>query len=145
MIVEPVRPEWFADWLRLRDAVYTGLDRAFHEQEMARIDAEDGMTCFLLIDDAGGVCGMVEATLRNVVDGCLSSPVGYIEGIYVDAAYRGRGGSRLLMQAAEQWCRAQGCREIATDAELDNFQAQAFHERMGFRETYRIVEYRKNL
>jgi hypothetical protein len=34
---------------------------------------------------------------------------------------------------------------IATDAELGNLEAQAFHEQMGFRESYRIVKYRKPL
>ena len=58
---------------------------------------------------------------------------------------RGNGISRLLLRHAEEWCRTNGCREIATDAELDNEKAQQFHRRMGFVETYRIVEFRKSL
>ena len=34
---------------------------------------------------------------------------------------------------------------MATDVEIDNLDAQKFHERVGFRETYRIVEYKKSL
>jgi aminoglycoside 6'-N-acetyltransferase I len=88
---------------------------------------------------------MIEVSLRNVVDGCLTSPVGYIEGVYIDPTQRGAGLSRRLLQYAEEWCRSMGCTEIATDAEFENEEAQRFHEHMGFEETYRIVEYRKKL
>jgi len=143
--ISPVQRHQFADWLRLRDAVYTGLDRDFHLQEMEVYFNDPDKGCLLAADARGLVCGMVELSLRNVVDGCLSSPVGYVEGIYVDASQRGAGIARLLMQHAEAWCRSRGCGEIATDAELDQLEAQRFHEHMGFQETYRIVEYRKPL
>ncbi len=53
--------------------------------------------------------------------------------------------SRRLMTRAEDWCRSKGCKELATDAELENQQAQRFHRHMGFQETYRIVEFKKEL
>ena len=90
-------------------------------------------------------CGMIEMTLRNIVDGCLSSPVGYIEGIVVDPQFRGRGIAASLIRLAETWCRSRGCTEIGTDAEIHELESQKFHERMGFEETYRIVGYRKSL
>lgn len=134
-----------AEWLRLREAVYTGIDQTFHEQEMELFLNDETKECFLAIADSGKTCGMVEVSLRNVVDGCLTSPVGYIEGIFVDADHRGKGVARNLLEQAESWCRSKGCTEIATDAELDNTAAQQFHARMGFEETYRIVEFRKSL
>ncbi len=143
--VSAVRREQFDDWLRLREAVYHGLNREFHQQEMEIYFGDASKECLLACDAAGQVIGMVELSLRNIVDGCLSSPVGYVEGIYVDAAHRGSGIARVLMQRAEEWFRAQGCQEVATDAELDNLDAQRFHHRLGFEETYRIVEYRKPL
>lgn len=143
--IAPVRRDQFDEWLRLREAVYTGIDREFHRREMELMFQDDARECLLAVDGAAGVCGMVELSLRNVVDGCLTSPVGYVEGIYVDPARRGLGLSRRLMRQAEEWCRSRGCREIATDAELDNEAAQRFHRHMGFAETYRIVEFRKEL
>lgn len=106
---------------------------------------DDTKECFLGVTESGDVRGLVEVSLRTVVDGCLTSPVGYIEGIYVDPESRGCGMSRRLLERAEAWCRRRGCTEIGTDAELDNEAAQRFHEHMGFEETYRIVEYRKPL
>ncbi len=134
-----------AAWMRLRNAVYSGIDPAFHEQEIDQFLRDDTKECFLAVGANGDACGMVEVSLRNVVDGCLSSPVGYVEGIYVDPEHRRSGLARRLLEHAEAWCQSKGCTEIATDAELDNRDAQQFHERMGFEETYRIVEYRKPL
>lgn len=145
LTISPVRREQFADWLRLREAVYTAVDRTFHEREMESYFPATDKLCLLAVDEAGAVCGMLEASLRNVVDGCLSSPVGYIEGVYVDAQFRQCGAARQLVQAAEAWCLGQGCTELATDAELENEEAQRFHRRMGFEETFRIVEFRKAL
>ena len=139
------------DWLRLREAVYTGLDRGFHRQEMQKFLSPGAeMHCLLAVEDRGTgskgqAIGMIELSLRNVVDGCLSSPVGYIEGIYVEPAYRGRGIARALYQHGEAWLRSHCCTELATDAEIETESAQRFHLRMGFAETYRIVEYRKPL
>ena len=142
--IVPVKREQFADWLRLREAVYSGLARSFHEQEMESIFADEDKLVLLAVAGGRGV-GMIEVSLRNIVDGCLTSPVGYVEGISVDSAFRGAGLSRRLLEKAEDWCRSKGCREIATDAELDNTEAQRFHRHMGFEETYRIVEFKKTL
>lgn len=145
MTISAVNREQFHDWLRLREAVYTGIDREFHLREMEIYYGDESKACLLASDRTGKVGGMVELSLRNVVDGCLSSPVGYVEGIYVAPAYRGAGVARRLMGEAETWFRSHHCREIATDAELDDQAAQRFHQHFGFRETYRIVEYRKEL
>jgi aminoglycoside 6'-N-acetyltransferase I len=143
--ISPVRCDQFDQWRRLREAVYSGIDGTFHEQEMQSFYRDDTKLCLLACDDAGMARGMAELSLRNIVDGCLTSPVGYLEGIYVDPLYRDSGVARQLMQHAEEWVRAQGCREFATDAELDNHAAQRFHQHMGFQETYRVVEFRKQL
>lgn len=143
--VHPVQPEDFDEWLRLRQAVYKGLDPQFHREEIELFCEDPSKHCLLAFDEHGNACGMVEVSLRNVVDGCLSSPVGYIEGIVVDPARRGTGVGRQLLHHAEDWCRGQGCTEIGTDSELDNTAGQQFHRHMGFEETYRVVGYRKSL
>ncbi|MBT8399317.1 MAG: GNAT family N-acetyltransferase [Rhodothermia bacterium] len=143
--IENVRPDRFEIWRRLRSLVYEDLDAEFDQLEMKTYYEADDKECFLAIVDEVEVCGMIEVSLRNVVDGCSTSPVGYIEGIVVLPARRGRGIARALLAKGEEWCRSKGCAEVATDAELDNVSAQRFHESMGFQETYRVVEYRKDL
>jgi len=50
-----------------------------------------------------------------------------------------------LVAAAEAWALAQGCREMASDADLDNTVSQAAHRRLGYRETGRAVQFCKAL
>jgi aminoglycoside 6'-N-acetyltransferase I len=89
--------------------------------------------------------GFAEVALRNLVDGCLTSPVGYLEAIYVAVAARGTGLGRELLDAAIAWARAQGCTEFATDSDLDDLEAQRFHVAMGMKETFRIVQFRREI
>ena len=75
----------------------------------------------------------------------MTSPVGFIEGIYVQPEFRGRGLGARLVGVATEWSKQAGCTEMATDAEIENTDAQSFHKRMGFVETYRIVEFKKTI
>ena len=49
------------------------------------------------------------------------------------------------MRAAEQWSRARGAVEIASDALIDNSQSQHAHRALGFEEVDRCVHLRKRL
>jgi aminoglycoside 6'-N-acetyltransferase I len=146
MKILPTTVNDFPDWLGMRRELYTGLDEGFHRQEVEAILASDVMAAFVGVSDVGdGTIGMLELSLRNVVDGCVGGPVGYIEGLYIKPQFRGRGFGRQMVAFAESWFISSGCHEMATDAELDNTAAQAFHRAVGFEETFRIVEYRKRL
>jgi aminoglycoside 6'-N-acetyltransferase I len=90
--------------------------------------------------------GFVQVSLRNeFVEGATGSPVAYIEGIFVHAAYRMLGIGKELTGKAEEWAVEQGCAEIASDAELENKSSIAFHKKAGFREVNRIVCYIKKV
>ena len=47
--------------------------------------------------------------------------------------------------AVEDWARARGYTEMASDALLDNSVSHAWHSAQGFDEVERIVVYRKDL
>ncbi len=106
--------------------------------------AED-CAIFLAADEAGPV-GFAQCQLRrDYVEGTSTSPVGYLEGIYVTPEQRKTGLARELLDACEAWARARGCQEFASDCELNNAQSLQFHLRMGFQETNRIICFRKTL
>ncbi len=44
-----------------------------------------------------------------------------------------------------QWGRELGCRELASDAAIDNLDSQQMHQRLGFAETERVVFFKKAL
>jgi aminoglycoside 6'-N-acetyltransferase I len=94
----------------------------------------------------GKVVGFIEVGLRSHADGCdARRPVGFIEGWYVEPEQRGMGVGRALMQAAEEWARAQGCRELASDTWVDHEPSQRAHEALGFEVVDRCVNFRKSL
>lgn len=82
---------------------------------------------------------------HDYVEGTDSSPVGYLEGIYVVERFRREGVALELLAACEQWSREQGCTEFASDCVLDNDQSIRFHLSAGFAEANRIVCFAKKL
>lgn len=105
----------------------------------------DGAQFFLQCCD-GVPVGFAQCQLRrDYVEGTDSSPVGYLEGIFVREEYRRRGLARQLLAACEGWARAQGCREFASDCELHNLDSLRFHLGIGFTEANRIICFTKKL
>ena len=92
------------------------------------------------------VCGFAQCQLRHdYVEGTDSSPVGYLEGIFIEEAYRKQGYAKALLAECEAWAKEIGCTEFASDCELDNETSLAFHMRMGFTEANRIICFTKSI
>ena len=66
-------------------------------------------------------------------------------GIFVSPAYRRGGVAQKLTEACENWAKSMGCREFASDCEIENAESIAFHRRTGFSEVNRIVCFLKKL
>ena len=82
---------------------------------------------------------------RDYVEGTETSPVGYLEGVYVEPEHRNRGYGKKLVLACEEWARSKGCTEFASDCELHNTDSLAFHLHSGFTEANRIICFTKRL
>lgn len=90
--------------------------------------------------------GFAQCQLRcDYVEGTCSSPVGYLEGIFVRESHRRQGYARLLLTACEVWAREQECTEFASDCELENTESLQFHLNLGFEEAGRIICFTKKL
>ena len=115
------------------------------EPEFASLTASDEAACFLAWD-ANQPIGFAQCQLRHdYVEGCDTSPVGFLEGIYVEAEYRRSGVARALLTACEDWARSVGCSEFASDCELDNHDSLAWHLKSGFAEVNRTIWFAKKL
>jgi aminoglycoside 6'-N-acetyltransferase I len=100
---------------------------------------------FVVERSDGKLGGFLEAGTRKYAEGCKSSPVGFIEGWYVDADLRRRGIGKVLVQAAEEWAHSQGLTEIASDTWLDNEVSIQAHLKLGYEEAERLVHFAKKL
>ena len=94
----------------------------------------------------GEAVAFAQCQLRHdYVEGTASSPVGYLEGVYVDEAHRKQGVAAALLRACEAWAKEKGCAEFASDCELDNRDSLRFHLSVGFEEANRIICFTKKL
>ena len=134
-------------WADMRAALWPEADPAelAHEtvKHFAGVKAADEV--WVSEEVTGRLLGFLELSLRAYAEGCVSSPVPYIEGWYVTAEARHLGVGRALVEAAENWARLRGHTEIASDVVLQNDASHAAHLSLGFEEVERIVCYRKSL
>lgn len=105
-----------------------------------------GESAFFLAYRDDVAVGFAQCQLRyDYVEGTSTSPVGYLEGIYVRKEDRYLGFASQLMKACEAWARSEGCMEFASDCEIDNEESLAFHLKLGFKEANRIICFAKSL
>lgn len=135
------------DWLGLRLALWPDASPSEHLEEMAGFLAEpERFAQFIARDEQGKASGFVEASIRHdYVNGTETSPVAFLEGLYVRPSARRQGVARRLVQAVEQWARSRGCSELASDTSFRNRTSRAVHERLGFVETERVVYFNRRL
>ena len=113
--------------------------------EFEKLIASDTAVCFIQYVD-GRAIGFSQCQLRSdYVEGTDSSPVGYLEGIFIEEAYRKRGYARELLKECENWAKKKHCIEFASDCELKNEDSLHFHMAMGFEEANRIICFRKDI
>lgn len=105
----------------------------------------DKEECFLYYLDNEYV-GFINVSTRNdYVNGSESSPVGYVEGIYVKPEHRNRNIARKLVRAGELWASGRGCKQMASDILIDNNISYDFHKKVGFNEVERVICFIKDI
>lgn len=114
-------------------------------QDFENIIANKESAVFIYLVDNQSV-GFAQCQLRHdYVEGTESSPVGYLEGIFVEEEFRHKGYAKQLLKECEKWAKEQGCTEFASDCELGNDASLAFHTKMGFEEVNRVICFAKRL
>ena len=147
MIVVRASAAHLAAWIDMRRALWPDEDAdllAAQAREWLD-DPEAGQHAwFALAGDA--LLGFAEATLRHdYVNGCDTSPVAFLEGLYVAPQHRRRGVARALVDAVAAWAVTQDVSEFASDALIENRASHAMHQALGFAETERVVYFRRPL
>lgn len=133
-----------AEWFRMRKGIWPDAPDEYMTFDMDDILADnDYMVTFAC--DGDKPIGLTEARIRDYGEGCETSPVGYLEGWFVQEEYRGRRIAGMMTQAAENWIREKGCTEVASDTWLDNESSIRAHLNMGYYEVERLVHFVKQL
>lgn len=148
MIIQVSDEKYLPAWAALRAKLWpeTLIEDHLRDLVAARLGPQDRSAAFLALADRDEVIGFAEAALRHdYVNGCDSSPVAFLEGIYVEPDRRRTGVAEALCAAIEAWAIASGCSELASDTDLQNTLGQAFHTGIGFEETERVVFYRRRI
>jgi aminoglycoside 6'-N-acetyltransferase I len=132
-------------WLALRLARWPDASETEHVTGMVDAIAR-GHYVRLAVTADGSALGFVEASKRtDYVNGTSSSPVAFLEGLYVVPAARRKGIARTLVESVVTWASHEGCSELASDALLDSATAHVVHRGLGFEETERVIYFRKAL
>lgn len=134
-------------WRQMRRALWPEMTEAENQHETeAMMTATSRFFVGIALNTQDNPIGFVEATLRtDYVNGCATSPVVFLEGIYVEPEVRRQGIARTLVGAVKEWGRKMDCREFASDALLENSDSHSMHRALGFEETERVMYFRKNL
>lgn len=115
------------------------------EKEFEELTESDKAVCFIKYVDNTAI-GFAQCQIRtDYVEGTETSPVGYLEGIFIVEAYRHNGYAKELLSECEKWAKDKKCSEFASDCELDNIDSLRFHMAMGFEEANRIICFKKNI
>ena len=134
------------------EIIYKGIERTIQQYSVDELETEfmemlndECSACFIKYMNNISV-GFAQCSLRtDYVEGTGSSPVGYLEGVFVKEVFRKNGYAKELLCACERWAKDRGCREFASDCELDNIASFKFHMAVGFDEANRIICFKKKL
>lgn len=114
-------------------------------EEMKQLIAAENAAVFLAYNNNQAI-GFAQCQLRmDYVEGTDTRPVGYLEGLFVKESYRQNGYAKLLVSHCEQWAKMNGCREFASDCEIQNTESLTVHLKLGFTEANRIICFTKKL
>ncbi len=81
----------------------------------------------------------------DYVEGSSTSPVGYIDSIFVKQSMRRHKIAQEMVAYGEKWAKENGCKEMGSDATLSNSQSIGFHEDYGYKEVDRLICFIKEI
>jgi aminoglycoside 6'-N-acetyltransferase I len=146
MQIRRIREDDRAEWVRMRSILWPD-ESGDHERETQRFftHPNNSLATFVIDRLDGRLGGFIELGQRPYAEGCIGSPVPFIEGWYVDEDLRGKGFGAALIEACERWALDLGFKEIASDTEIENEASIQAHKALGYSEETRIVCFRKLL
>jgi aminoglycoside 6'-N-acetyltransferase I len=117
MLIEPATRDDLAQWVALRIALWPDEDAQGLADGAADMLGQEDMLALVGRGESGEIVAFAEAAIRrDYVNGCETSPVAFLEGIYVAPSHRRQGVARALAERVAAWGRGRGLSEFASDA-----------------------------
>jgi aminoglycoside 6'-N-acetyltransferase I len=149
VIIRSVREDDSFGWLIMRKKLWPDCLPEEHKAEIKSELNEPGQFPVFVAEQVdGNLVGFLEASIHHQQPLSASERVLYIEGWYVEAAFRKQDIGRRLLEKAEIWGRTRGLTEVFSDTEHHNLISQQAHASLGFQEAYRNeagIFYKKEL
>lgn len=102
------------------------------QQEISQLLVDDKAVIFLAKNNNVDI-GFAHCLIRfDNVEGTVTTPVGFLEGIFVKEELRSLGIGTKLIRACEDWLRDKNITDIASDTEILNSASIQFHLNQGF-------------
>jgi aminoglycoside 6'-N-acetyltransferase I len=115
LIIREVRPEDAPEWLAMRCELWPDGDD--HDVEIVAFFAGslEEPEAVLVAEEDGVLIGVAELSLRRDVAVLEGKLTGYVEGLFVRPAFRGRDVGLRSLRASQEWARGRGCVAFASD------------------------------
>ncbi len=135
------------EWARMRNSLWPGRLEELYKEIDVFLSNKSKIIKEVFVLDTGSnkLGGFLELNTRNMIEISDTGEVPFVEGWFVDAALRGKGYGKLLMDAAEKWSCENGFDKLISDTELDNINGISAHKALGFEEVGRTVLFIKKL
>ena len=143
--VREIGPDDRVAWAAMRAALWPDEDKAGLADGIDEFFDGDDAWGFMAETSDGTPVGFAEIAIRKYANGCETSPVPFLEGIWVKEEFRRQGIGAALIRYVEDFLVARGYRELGSDALMDNRLSHDSHRGWGFTETERVVYFRKSL
>ncbi|HEY7296910.1 MAG TPA: aminoglycoside 6'-N-acetyltransferase [Xanthobacteraceae bacterium] len=134
-----------AAWAAMRTELWPDEPLSVHQSELREFLQRGNFWGFVAEVPNGEAAGFAEFAIRDYANGCLGRPVAFLEGIWVKPQFRRQGIGARLLKAVEAFLTARGFTELGSDAAIDNRESHVAHAAWGFKETERVVYFRKDL
>jgi aminoglycoside 6'-N-acetyltransferase I len=145
-MIEKLTAETAAIAAKLAHQLWPEVTKPELTKDFTDILNNDDWICLLYKPDEIKYAGFILMSLRrDYVEGSDTSPVAYIEGIYVAEPFRRNHIAQQLVAAGAAWGKQKGCTEMGSDCEQENAASIAFHTGAGFQEVSRLVCFLKQL
>lgn len=144
IVIREATREDFSEWMKMRADLWPSTSTEDHQKELEQFIDDKKFHAYVALYQ-GNHIGFIEFYLRPFANGCSESPVVFVEGIWVHKAFRRKKIGKALYETMEEWAKDNGHKEIGSDTSLDNNIAQDAHKNWGFKETSRVVYFKKDL